>query len=93
MSCYVFGTHRQLDTTRLNLRGEAMALVIGARTYEVGMRAGGEPMQRRPWHIRSGMPEYTFIHCEHRCGMDWNQPNYRDPRKSLFDDEPDECPF
>lgn len=88
---HVWGERRRIDRVRLNLRAEAMALVLGGQTYQVGGYGKGLPLERRTNHIRDGLPEHGFIHAQHRCGVCWDHPQYRDERKPDADDGP--CPF
>lgn len=85
-----WGERVKYDPTHINLRGEAMALVLGDQTYEVYGKTP-RPVERRVRHIRDGIPCWGFLLARHRCGVCYDHPEYRDER-GLYA-IPRECPF
>lgn len=83
LTCMVHGEPTGLDPVHLNLKGEAVAIVSGAHTYEASPHGGGHPFRRRCSHIDEGLPVHGYIHPAHRCGVTW-QPDMIDGRR-LFD--------
>lgn len=69
LSCYVHGVPTRLDPVHLSLTGEAIALVSGARTYEVSVMGKRKGMRRVVEMITRGLPAYGYIHPQHVCGL------------------------
>jgi len=90
MTGLIWGERRYIDPVPLSLRGEAAALVLGQKTYELSWL--GRPTERQVYHIQAGLPAHWKIHARHRCGVCWDHPQYRDERRPHYDrDRP--CPF
>lgn len=91
MSCWVHGMRYQLDLVAVNGIGEAMALILGARTFELNVLGRDKPYQRTAFHIEAGLPKYGHVHAEHRCGMSYD--HYRDGRRIFENESYDDPPF
>lgn len=94
LSCRVHGESRLIDPVRITLAAEAQALIMGLRTFEIGVLGKGYPSWRNRFAISAGYPKYGHIHPQHLCGMSWDSEGYRDQR-SIFESAHtgDEPPF
>jgi hypothetical protein len=79
------GEPTSIENVHLSLRGEAVALVAGIRTYDITALGRAHPFPRMVDHIKHGLPKYSYIHPGHRCGVSWNDVANLDDRR-LFDD-------
>lgn len=93
LSAYVFGDRITIDPQPVNLRAEAMALIMGIGTYEMSLIGKPYPRHRNKFDIRDGLPSYGRVHPQHCCGMQWTDPQYRDSRKIFDYDKNAPCPF
>ena len=85
LSCYVQGEPVRVDPVAINLSAEGTCLVIGSPTYQTGFGRNVTLFRRNAGMIAAGWPRYGRIHPRHRCGMDWDQPEYRDTREDESD--------
>jgi len=76
----VYGEHVRMDPTHLSLKGEALALISGASTYQTGDTRDGAVRLRSVEMISRGLPATAYIHPSHQCGMNWQ--DYSDGRSA-----------
>lgn len=81
MRALVTGETTVLDPVHINCRAEALALVMGARTFELCVLGRGWPVWRNRGLVSEGLPRYGHIHPSHQCGMCWDYPLYADTRQ------------
>lgn len=93
MFCYVHGEPTRLEPIRLNLVGEAIALVAGAKTYDMQSIGNRWGFRRIPEMIRRGLPTYGHIYPSHMCGLTYG-PEHVDSREIFgTQHQSDEPPF
>ena len=92
LSCHVKGEPTNVDPVPINAVGEAACLITESSTYQASFGRNVTLSRRTRDMIERGLPAYGKIYPRHRCGIDWNQPEYRDDRKET-ESHDQGCPF
>lgn len=73
---HVMGEPTRIDRTRINSRGELVALLRGNKTYFSNSQ-GDRVFRRRATHITNeSPPRYGYVLASHECGFVWDHTHY-----------------
>jgi hypothetical protein len=67
----VHGERVRMDAAHLSRKGEAVALISGALTYQWGDSRDEHVRHRNVGMISRDWPTTAWIHSGHRCGLVW----------------------